>query len=127
MWLPSFLCALSSSSPPKFCYMCLNGGKLHLCDHCPWAVCHQCLPPPHYLDISTLDFVCLACHEVTFMTALGRGTMSLPSKAQICIDAWPLETCHSPAPCHPRPISNDLPLPSQLRQPPYSPFYSGES
>ena len=48
--------------------MCLNGGKLHLCDHCPRAVCHQCLPPPHDLDISKLDFVCLACHEVAFKT-----------------------------------------------------------
>src|SRR6266481_6356547 len=48
--------------------MCLNGGKLHLCDHCPQAVCHQCLPPPHDLDISTLDFVCLACHEIAFKT-----------------------------------------------------------
>src|SRR6266481_759392 len=129
--------------------MCLNGGKLHLCDHCPQAVCHQCLPPPHDLDISKLDFVCLACHEVAFKTEprqpyyvscqvtllrclpLIRSCLHLVGV--LCLfqarhkyassDAWPLETRHSPAPCHPRPISNDLPLPSQLQQPPYSPFY----
>src|SRR6266481_6530230 len=143
----------SSSSPLKFCYMCLNGGKLHLCDHCPWAVCHQCLLPPHDLDISNLDFICLACHEVAFkaeprqpyyvscqvtlLRCLPLICSCLHLAGVLCLfqarhkyalsDAWPLETCHSPAPCLPRPISNDLPLPSQLRQPPYSPFDSGES
>src|SRR5882672_11702156 len=46
--------------------MCLNGGALHLCDHCPRAVCHQCLPPLPDVDVSNLDFLCLACHEVIF-------------------------------------------------------------
>jgi len=50
----------------SFCYMCLNGGALHLCDHCPQAVCHQCLPPLPDVDVSNLDFLCLACHEQTF-------------------------------------------------------------
>src|SRR5882724_3418442 len=43
--------------------MCLNGGTLHLCDNCPQAVFHQCLPPTPDVDISDLDFLCLACHE----------------------------------------------------------------
>src|SRR5882724_11780529 len=39
--------------------MCLNGGTLHLCDNCPRAVCHQCLPPTPDVDISDLDFLSL--------------------------------------------------------------------
>src|SRR5882724_4742352 len=46
--------------------MCLNSGTLHLCNNCPRAVCHQCPPLTPDVDVSKLDFLCLACYEVIF-------------------------------------------------------------
>ena len=46
MFNPLALPFLTMCSLPKFCYICLNGRQLHLCDHCPRAVCYDCLPPP---------------------------------------------------------------------------------
>ena len=76
---------LMMCSLPKFCYICLNGRQLHLCDHCPRAVCYDCLPPPSNLNISPLDFLCPTCHEGIFKAQdrmpyyVGASLCSLPN------------------------------------------------
>ena len=65
--LPCYVSVLAEPSPPsQFCYLCLNGGQLHVCDNCPRAICHVCLPPHTDLEIGDLTFLCLICHSETF-------------------------------------------------------------
>src|SRR5882672_4395818 len=124
--------------------MCLNGGALHLCDHCPRAVCHQCLPPLPDIDVSNLDFLCLACHEVIFKRShlpyyvsprvLYYLSDSLPLLAGLLCEAdvrsqwktgtFSLETWHRWSHESARAISNDLSIPSQHGRPSHSSFHS---
>ena len=80
---------LTMCSLPKFCYICLNGGQLHLCDHCPMAVCYDCLPLPSNLDISPLDFLCPTCHEGIF-----KAQAHMPY--YVCASLHSLPNCSSP-------------------------------
>jgi len=50
----------------KFCYMCVNGGYLTLCDFCPRALCEVCVKTVPVPPNPKVKFVCIACHGQIF-------------------------------------------------------------
>ena len=59
-----FVCCQSVCQ--DYCYICINGGHVFLCDKCTRVVCsdHFTLPPQS--DISSASFLCLVCHRDAF-------------------------------------------------------------
>ena len=52
-----------------WCYLCLNGGTLYLCDLCPQVVCSNHIPLPEGSDIRKAVFICISCHIAAFEKA----------------------------------------------------------
>ncbi len=49
--------------------MCLNGGNLILCDHCPRAVCDECVDfNSSSAVVKNERFMCLRCHVAKYST-----------------------------------------------------------
>ena len=48
------------------CYICINGGNLYLCDHCPHAICSVHIPLPAGVNTTNSTFICPACHISIF-------------------------------------------------------------
>ena len=49
-----------------WCYLCLNGGMLFLCDRCPHVVCSDHISLPEGSNTSGTVFICIACHIAAF-------------------------------------------------------------
>ena len=63
LWSP---CSQTDPITNKYCYKCLNGGFLVLCDFCPRALCTLCIKGPPVPPSAQVKFMCRACSLYIF-------------------------------------------------------------
>jgi hypothetical protein len=63
LWSP---CSKTDPIINQYCYKCINGGFLLLCDFCPRSLCNVCIKGPKIPASPKVKFMCIACFLYVF-------------------------------------------------------------